>query len=210
MEFEFGQALRTRVESNLASFKRCALEDSDLRRAAVVVVLVRCEHDDSGSVLLTRRASDLRHHGGQFALPGGSVDAGETAKSAALRELHEELGLVLGPESVLGMLDDFPTRSGFCITPIGAWGGAEIELRPDPGEVQRVIRIPLQELDRPEIPHLDPVPGQEHPVLAVPLPTLGHDLYAPTAAVLYQFREVALRGEATRVAHFEQPKFAWR
>lgn len=210
MAYVFGQALRSKLESNLSRFERCPLDGSELRRAAVAVVLVRCEDDDSGSVLLTRRASDLRRHGGQFALPGGSLDAGETAEDAALRELEEELGLALGPESVLGMLDDFATRSGFCITPIVAWGGDEIELRPDPREVQRVLRIPLQELSHTEIPPLDPVPGQEQPVLALPLPTLGHNLYAPTAAVLYQFREVALLGKATRVAHFDQPKFAWK
>ena len=44
--------------------------------------------------------------------------------------------------------------------------------------------------------------------MSAPLPTLGHHLYAPTAAMMYQFREVALRGEATRVAHFDQPDFA--
>ena len=127
---------------------------------------------------------------------------------AALRELEEEVGLPLGPDAILGTLDDFATHSGFRMTPIVMWGGIAQTLRPDPVEVDRVFRIPFSELDSPAIPLLEPGETVATPMLSAPLPTMGNRVHAPTAALLYQFREVAIRGLATRVAHFDQPMFA--
>jgi 8-oxo-dGTP pyrophosphatase MutT (NUDIX family) len=174
--------------------------------AAVAVALVP---DDAGRpcFLLTRRAAGLRRHAGQWALPGGRLDEGEDAERAALRELREEVSLALGPESVLGSLDDYPTRSGYVITPVVVWGGDEPHLAANPAEVASLHRVPLDELERPGVPHLRTIPESDRPVLSIPL--AGSQVHAPTAAILYQLREV-LRGESTRVAHFEQPVFAWR
>lgn len=208
--YAFDERLRRRLARHLADFRYRAIEDAALSRAAVAIVLVAGGHDGAAGVLLTRRARHLKRHGNQFALPGGRMEPSESAIDGALRELAEELGFECAASQVLGLLDDFPTRSGFLITPVVVWGRADPCLVPDPGEVDKVFRIPLAELDRPEIPQLAALPGGEHPVLSVPLPTLGHPIYAPTAAVLYQFREVALRGCATRVAHYEQPEFAWK
>ena len=207
-DFTFGDDLRRRVEDNMAAFEARAVEDEALRRAAVVIVVVKLEDSDEAGVLLTYRPPNLRRHAGQYALPGGRMDDGETVAETALRELREELGMTLDASRIIGTLDDYPTRSGFRITPLVAWGDADPVIEPDPVEVERVLRIPLAELDRPQIPHLEPSPDGEHPIMSAPLPTLGHHLYAPTAAMMYQFREVALRGEATRVSHFDQPHFA--
>jgi len=68
----------------------------------------------------------------------------------------------------------------------------------------------VAELDRPGIPELRAIPESDRPVLSLPIPMLGTSIHAPTAAVLYQLREVAIHGRATRVAHYEQPVFAWR
>ena len=143
-------------------------------------------------------------------MPGGRLDDGETPELAALRELDEEMGLCLDATAVMGRLDDYLTRSGFRITPIVIWGPAEAELNPDPNEVARVFHPSLSELNRPELPEFRDSDAGEHPVLSVRLPAMGGSVFAPTAAVLYQFREVALRGDATRVSHFDQPQFAWK
>ena len=159
--------------------------------------------------LLCRRAATMRNHAGQWALPGGRCDPGETVEQTALRELHEELGLELGLDAVIGVLDDYPTRSGFVITPVVVWGGGDPELHPDPAEVAFAYRIGLHELCRADSPRFVDIPESPHPVVQVPL---GGDLiHAPTGAVLVQFRWVGLDGRIDeRVDSFEQPTFAWR
>jgi 8-oxo-dGTP pyrophosphatase MutT (NUDIX family) len=210
MPYKFGAELRSRLAANIAALPRAGIDDPGLRQAGVAIVIVKSETDDEASVLLTKRPETLRRHAGQYALPGGRLDEGETVVEAALRELHEELRLPIGPESILGLLDDYPTRSGFRITPVVIWGGAAPVIEPDPVEVAYVLRIPFRELDDPQVPRLRPTEDGKPPVLSAPLPTMGSEVYAPTAAMLYQFREVAIRGLATRVAHFDQPRFAWR
>ncbi len=208
--YPFDPALRERIVTNLKEHARTEITDAALRQAGVVIVVASLADSIGAAVLLTKRSPKLRRHAGQFALPGGRLDAGETIREAALRELREELGLHLDEGDILGMLDDIPTRSGFRITPIVAWGGEALELKPDPIEVARVFRIPLTELDSPAIPHLVVQKEGEPPVMSAPLPTTGGQVYAPTAAMLYQFREVALHGRPTRVAHLGHPQFAWR
>lgn len=159
--------------------------------------------------LLCRRAPRLTSHSAQWALPGGRLDQGESPVDAALRELDEELGVSLDHSSVLGVLDDYPTRSGYVVTPVVVWGGGELDLRPSPDEVLAAYRVGLHELCRDDSPRFVSIPESDRPVVQVPL---GGDLiHAPTGAVLVQFRWVALDGRAgDRVAHFEQPVFAWR
>lgn len=202
----FCDALRERARAHLAAFERRALAADGRSPAAVAAVLVP---DEAGRAcfLLTRRAAQLRAHARQWALPGGRLDPGESAEGAALRELEEEIGLVRAPASVLGLLDDYPTRSGFVITPVVVWGDGDMALRPNPDEVAGVYRVPLADLDRPDVPRLVRIPESDRPVIQVPiLSTLVH---APTAAVIYQLREVVVHGRPTRVAHFEQPVWAW-
>jgi ADP-ribose pyrophosphatase YjhB (NUDIX family) len=157
--------------------------------------------------LLCRRASRLNNHAGQWALPGGRLDPGETPVDAALREVDEEVGLRLAPDSVVGWLDDYPTRSGYVITPIVLWAGGNDELRPAPDEVVAVYRVGLHALRDGETRFVA-IPESDRPVVQVPL---GQDLiHAPTGAVLYQFRQVGLLGRVgERVDHLEQPVFAW-
>ncbi len=160
------------------------------------------------ALLLTRRSSKLRNHAGQWAFPGGRIDEGETAEQTALREMHEEIGLDLPPTAIIGRLDDFATRSGFVITPIVVWAGPQPRFNPNADEVESIHRIPVSELLREDAPMLEPGPDTGRPVLRMPI---GDDwIAAPTAAILYQFREVCVLGRQTRVGHFDQPAFAWR
>lgn len=157
--------------------------------------------------LLCRRAAGLNRHASQWALPGGRLDEGETAVAAALRELHEELGVELDEGSVLGLLDDYRTRSGYVITPVVLWAGGRLDLHPEPGEVLAAYRVGLHELLRPDSPRFVSIPESDRPVVQVPL---GNDLiHAPTGAVLVQLRWLALEGRPDEVAGFEQPVFAW-
>jgi mutator protein MutT len=211
----------TQLRERLARVSVRGLPADGRRQAAVAVAVTHAGHgadvdgmpvlavwSDAPALLLTKRAIDLRNHAGQWALPGGRIDAGETAEQAALRELHEEVGLVLGAEAVLGRLDDYATRSGYVITPVVLWAGAARELRPNAAEVASVHRIPVRELLRDDAPLLNQVKGAEHPVLRMPIGTRW--IAAPTAAFLYQFREWCVFERPTRVAHFDQPAFAWK
>jgi len=202
------EALRDRLRGNLASFDPRAATGGDLRRAAVAVAIVEGP-GGRACFVITLRASTLRNHAGQYALPGGRMDDGETPEQAALRELHEEVGLRLAPEAVIGRLDDFATRSGFAITPVVTWGGRAADLAANPAEVASARAIPLDVLERPEVPTLKRIPESDRPLIEI---DLGDDdpVWAPAAAILYQLREVGLHGRETRVAHFEQPLFAWK
>ena len=203
----FTELLRERIASNLARFERASLEDESLRRAAGAVTSAG---DPGGKAcfLITRRASKMNSHAGQWALPGGRIDEGETPESAALRELSEEIGLTHTDADVLGLLDDYPSRSGFLITPVVVWGTAEPAFAPHEAEVASVHMIPLDELEKPEVPRLIAGPEPDRPIIQLPL--LGRYVHAPTAVFLYQLREVCLHGRDTRVAHFDSPAFAWR
>ena len=117
--------LRSAIAQRLAEFPVRRADSSDLRAAAVAVVVTdvgpgadipgitdQRSWSDQAALLLTRRAATLRNHPGQWAFPGGRVETGETLVDAALRETQEEVGFALTAANVLGFLDDFVTRSG--------------------------------------------------------------------------------------------------
>jgi len=190
------------MTANLAAFRRIALDRPDLRPASVALCVLTID-----TLLITRRASTLRSHAGQWALPGGRREPAESAEAAAVRELAEETGLQAGAEAVLGLLDDYVTQSGYLITPVVVWGGEPPgSLAGAPSEVSGVYQIPLTDLDVE--PETLTIPESDAPVIRLPL--LGRYVHAPTAAIIYQFCQVALHGAEQRVAHFDAPLFAWR
>src|SRR5580704_4768604 len=209
MIYPFGATFRRLVARRLATFARTpALDAEGLKRAAVAVTLLESD-DGSGETafVLTRRRRDLRTHKGQYALPGGRCDEGEPAVAAALRELEEELGLRLSGDDALGMLDDYPTRSGYLITPVVIWAEQTRPLLPNPEEVASVHRITLAEIARAGAIDFITIPQSERRVIRIRMN--GSLVHAPTAAVVYQFHEV-LAGRHTRIDDLEQPVFAWR
>lgn len=207
--YRISEELRRRIQRRLNHFKRIAISDASLTNAAVAFAIVNVPDSDSAAFVLTRRPRHLKRHGGQFALPGGRLDRDETPIEAALRELGEETGINLSNEDVLGLLDDYATRSGFKISPVVVWAGTLGTLSPDPNEVETLYRVPLTDLDQPDFAILEESGVGDSPVLSVPIPTVGDRIFAPTAAFIYQFREVALFGRSTRVADYDQPRFAW-
>jgi 8-oxo-dGTP pyrophosphatase MutT (NUDIX family) len=212
MSYAFDEGFRTLVAARCAAFPRQGVGSAvaGLKRAAVAITLLQADDvgpDGDAAFILTRRIDGLRAHGGQWALPGGRCDAGETPVQAALRELVEEIDLRLEAGAVLGLLDDYPTRSGYLITPIVLWAGAGAHLRLNADEVASVHRIPVADIMRPDAVSLTTIPESDRRVVRVRIN--GNMVHAPTAAMIYQFREV-LAGRATRVADLEQPVFAWR
>jgi 8-oxo-dGTP pyrophosphatase MutT (NUDIX family) len=205
----FGEPTRRNIAERCAAFAR--LPESQpgpaLKRAAVAIALVEAEGAGGTALLLTLRAAGLRAHRSQWALPGGRCDDGETPVAAALRELHEELGLRLGPDDVLGLLDDYPTRSGYLITPVVAWAANSDAMSLNPAEVASVHRIGLDALEAAEAFDFVAIPESTRRVIR--FHHAGRLIHAPTAALIYQFREV-LSGRDTRVAELEQPVFAWK
>lgn len=205
--YRYTTETRDQIEANVSRFadERQGLDEH--RHAAVAVTIM--DHGDEASVIVTRRSPRLKEHSGQWAMPGGRVDKGETATEAALRELHEEINLELAEEHILGCLDDYVTRSGYVITPVVVWADVvEQELKPNPAEVASIHAFTFSELVREDSPNLERIPESDREVLSINY--LDDVIYAPTAAMLYQFREVAIRGLATRVLHYDQPLFAWR
>ncbi len=199
--------LRKQLAANLSEFSAETQPLGDLKHAAVVLAVTR--YRDEAAIIVTRRTHTLRAHTGQWALPGGRIDAGETPADAALREMHEEINLSLDATQIVGTLDDYVTRSGYLITPVVVWNDTcWSELIPNPDEVASISPFSFSELARNDSPLLSDVPDSDRQVLSMHFQ--NDVIFAPTGALLFQFREVAMRGLATRVLHFDQPRFAWR
>lgn len=206
----FDHTTRRNIAERCAAFARLPAGEPALalKRAAVAIALTEAgDAADGTAMLLTLRAAGLRAHSSQWALPGGRCDAGETQVTAALRELHEELGLELGPDDVLGLLDDYPTRSGYLITPVVVWAAPGAAISANPDEVASVHRIALGDIERADAFDFTTIPESTRRVIR--FRHAGQFIHAPTAALIYQFREV-LAGRDTRVAELEQPVFAWK
>ena len=187
--------LRARIEGHLARFDRIALPTEGKRLAAVAIAVAPT--DRGPAFLLTRRAMHLRRNAGNYALPGGGFDPGEDAIDAACRETREEVGVDLPRGAALGLLDDFATLGGHVVTPVA-----------NPDEVHIVWQVPLSDLDHPRAPRRERHPDGGPPILR--MFARGGWVNPPTAAFLWQFREVCLHGRAARTDQIGQPTWTAR
>ncbi len=114
-----------------------------LRPAAVLVPLIY--RDDNLQLILTKRASHLKHHPGQIAFPGGKIDDVDAdPKAAALREAWEEIGLPPEAVDVLGELPPHETVTSYAVTPILGLVTRPFEVTPEIGEVEEVFCVPFK------------------------------------------------------------------
>ena len=206
-DFIFSEDLRKRITSNLESHPVITHEEADLRKAAVAIAVAPQENGQAGFIL-TRRSKNLQTHSHQYALPGGKIDLGETREQTVLREVREEIGIKAEGDSILGYLDDYVTRSGFIITPIVLWIPDLQNMRPEPDEVDEIFIIGFNELFRPDSPRWVKIPESENLVLQLPL--RNRLIHAPTAAIIYQFREIGIQRNLIRTDEIEEPVWAWR
>jgi 8-oxo-dGTP pyrophosphatase MutT (NUDIX family) len=160
--------------------------DLNCRHAGVLLLLYPCE--EGLCLVLTRRTETVQSHQGQISLPGGSLEEGESAVQAALREAQEELAVDPGQVEVIGQLSRlYIPPSGFCIYPTVAYTGRRPEFVPFDAEVAEVIEEPLAHL-------LDSATCTEEvwqlrgqPV-RVPFYQIGvHKVWGATAMVLCEF-----------------------
>jgi 8-oxo-dGTP pyrophosphatase MutT (NUDIX family) len=155
--------------------------------AAVLVAM--CERDGEAHVLLTRRASGMRNHGGQYAFPGGRRDPEDRdAVATALREAHEEVGIAPGDVRVLGLLDDFTTSSGFIVTPVVGWIAHPYPYRLSEREVAMAVELPLRAFVAPQPARTLLFEGFRRIVMAFDVD--GHFIWGATSAML---RDLARR-----------------
>ncbi len=185
--------------------RRPATGDASSRRAVVAITIY--EMAGRTHFLMIKRASRYSNPG-QWALPGGRMDDGETIAETARRELQEETGLAAGPDDVVGLLDDFMSSRGTIITPVVALLYGQQAPRRSPNEIASLHPLPLTRLTAAGVPRWRRSPGSAD-LLQLPL---RHDMvvHAPTGAILFQFAEVALMGRAVRVSGLAEPGFTAR
>jgi 8-oxo-dGTP pyrophosphatase MutT (NUDIX family) len=160
-----------------------ALIPTDPVRAAVLVPVV--DRPQGLSVLMTKRASGLRTHGGQIAFPGGRIEASDSGpQDAALRESFEEIGLQRSAVEVLGFLQDSLIGTGYCITPVVGLVRLDAPLVCDPLEVASVFEIPLARILDPSQHHVRTRELAGHTIDFHEFEWDGHRVWGATAGLL--------------------------
>lgn len=143
-----GRDAQRRLEPELSYGRHYEPPPPDARRAAVMALLY--PRLDQWQIPLTVRPHTMADHAGQVSFPGGMIEPGETSQQAALRELHEELGVPAEGIEILGRLSDiYVFVSNFSVTPWVAVLREPPRLVPHPREVAEVLEAPVAHfLDR--------------------------------------------------------------
>ncbi len=157
-----------------------------LKSAAVLIALVESEQADEGlQVLLTKRASHLKHHPSQVSFPGGKVEQEDNSLiDTALREAFEEIGLNRDAVSVAGQLPPYQTISGFQVTPVIAIVSRSQDYKIDKNEVAEIFQVPLQHFLTTNDHHVFEASrnGKQHNVHF--LPYKHYNIWGATAVML--------------------------
>lgn len=159
------------------------------RPAAVIALLYR--EGREWRLPLTVRPAYLVDHGGQICLPGGAMHAGESIDEAALRELHEELGVEPSAVQLLGKLSPLNLFvSNFHVTPVVACLAAKPAFAPAAAEVAELIELPLRLLNDAAHQGRDLIPGRLLPLSAPYYDFAGHRIWGATAMMLSELAAI--------------------
>ena len=167
----------------LTSLQKPYQYNGNLKPAAVLVPLI--VHEQTLHVLLTKRASHMRNHGGQICFPGGKVDIDDSDHVfTAKREAHEEIGLFPESVEVIGQLNPHQTISGYIVTPVVGLICANVNYQANDSEVAEIFQVPLQHFlntdnHKSMISHFQ---GSAHQVHFMPYK--GYNIWGATAAML--------------------------
>jgi len=166
--------------------------NGQVRSAAVLVPLVR--QDGNWHLLFTRRTDTVQDHKGQVAFPGGAVEPGDRDRAdTALRETWEEIGLPPEDVRILGYMNDFPTISGYMVTPVVGVVPWPFLYTLSLDEVSRVFTIPLSWLADPanyeERDYIQPE-GAVHRLVIYYHPYQGEILWGITGRMTVKFLEL--------------------
>lgn len=154
------------------------------RFAAVMIPLV--ERQGELYVLLTKRASHLRHHAGQISFPGGKVESGDKDMFAtAAREMHEEIGIRGSRKNLLGSLAPLPSVSGYLVTPVIVFIDPNDKPSLDRNEVEQLFEVPISPLLRRNgiLKHTINIGNQNNNIYAATHD--GHLIWGLTAQILH-------------------------
>ncbi|WP_448554583.1 CoA pyrophosphatase [Thalassotalea montiporae] len=173
---------------------------SKLKEAAVLIALCemnkgevsnaevasdKAQDELSLSVVLTKRASHLKHHAGQISFPGGKVESSDTSKAeTALREAEEEIGLNRQQVTVLGQLSDYHTITGFNVTPVVGVISGDFDLSIDENEVAEVFTVPLKHFIDGDSHTKLPMYHRGHKHYVHFMPYQEHQIWGATAAII--------------------------
>jgi 8-oxo-dGTP pyrophosphatase MutT (NUDIX family) len=173
---------------------------SDDRLAAVLVPLIQRQtslgHTSLGQtsweIVLTKRAAHLSHHAGQISFPGGAVDHGDAGLvDTALREAHEEIGLMPSMVKIMGGLLPVRSPAGFIVQPIVGIidSAAYVDLKPAPAEVDQIFTVPLAHIGQADNFTLVPrqTDGRDSSYWVITHP--DHYIWGLSARVLHDLRE---------------------
>ena len=157
----------------------------EIERFTPAAVLIAMTERERPGFLFLHRPSTMRAHAGQIAFPGGRIDPGEDAVTAALREAWEELGIPPKDVRVIGSTDMYRTGSGYEITPVLGVIPADIQINPNPAEVSQWFEAPVDFV-------LDPA-NQMHKTIEhegrthafVEIDWQGHQIWGVTGAILH-------------------------